>query len=94
MTVERGVVVNQANTVVAGAEENLQQRHDIDDMAEVTRFNNQELDLLKILHYGTSSKGLIKTFRELRTKLSKKARNKNKMGTHIPSLRPLSALSP
>ncbi len=51
--------------------------HDIEDMAEVAQYSKQELDLLKILHYGSSNKQLVKTFRELRTKLSARSKGKN-----------------
>lgn len=70
--------MNQENVPLNDeGEKRIPKPHAIRDMAEVTRFNGQELDLLKILHHGSVNKGLIKTFRELRTKLSTKAKNKN-----------------
>lgn len=51
--------------------------HAIANMAEVATFNDQELDRLKILHYGTNNKQLIKTFRDLRTKLANQTKTIN-----------------
>ena len=51
--------------------------HKISDMAEVDSFSENVLDKLKILHYGSSNKKLLKSFRELRTKLSKRAGSEN-----------------
>ena len=60
-----------AKPIKAGSE------HRIENMSEIHRFTNTELDGLKILYQGAADTHLLKVFRDLRTRVYAKASGKN-----------------
>ena len=50
---------------------------EIDNMSEVRKFDEGRLQELKMVHAGSKNRDLLKAFRELRTRLSKKNKGKN-----------------
>lgn len=49
----------------------------IDKMSKVHEFNDEQLQTFKLVHASSKNKELLKSFRELRTRLSKKMQGKN-----------------
>lgn len=52
-------------------------RAEIDNMSEGRKFDEDRLQELKMVHAGSKNQDLLKAFRELRTRLSKKNKGKN-----------------
>jgi protein-tyrosine kinase len=65
--------IEQTGRVVTALDPSERIRH----MAEVRLFDTAELDQLKILHPGTRDREQLKIFRDLRTRIFKKAGNRN-----------------
>lgn len=77
MTLENTVNQPQEQTNPAPKETFKQANAEINKMTEVLKFDQNQLQALKIVHVDSQDKELLKSFRELRTRLVKKTQGKN-----------------